>query len=49
MKCTQREAAIEAVKKVGMNQTKEIDENWFSGREKEYQMLMERMKVLERV
>lgn len=43
---TQREAAVEAVEKIGLNQISEIDAAWFEGREMEYEMLMKRMEVL---
>lgn len=43
---TQREAAIEAVEKTGLNQISEIDAAWFVGREKEYEMLMKRLEIL---
>lgn len=43
---TQKEAALAAVKKIGLNQVSDIDAAWFDGREKEYQMLMRRLKVL---
>lgn len=45
-KISQKEAALEAVQKVGLNQIAEIDKSWFSGREKEYDMLMKRFAVL---
>ena len=44
---TQKEAALEAVEKVGWNQIAEIQEEWFQDREKEYEMLMNRMKILQ--
>ena len=39
---TQKEAALE-----GWNQIAEIQEEWFQDREKEYEMLMNRMKILQ--
>ena len=44
-KITQREAAIEAVKKIGFNQISEIQEEWFSD-EKTKDMFMQRLDVL---
>ena len=46
-KMTQREAAVRAVKEIGLNQTAEIRKEWFAGRETDYEMLMERLNVLE--
>ena len=44
-KITQREAAIEAVEKIGLNQISEIQEEWFSD-EKTKDMFMQRLDVL---
>ena len=44
-KITQREAAIEAVEKIGLNQISEIQEEWFSD-EKTKNMFMQRLDVL---
>lgn len=44
---SQKEAAIDAVKKIGLNQTAEIDLAWFIGKEKEYDMLMKRLHILQ--
>lgn len=33
-KMSQREAAVEAVKNIGLNQKDEIKDEWFEGREK---------------
>lgn len=44
--CTQREAAIEAVRRIGLNQCREIEKEWFQGREAEYGMLMQRLQLL---
>ena len=44
-KITQREAATEAVKKIGLNQISEIQEEWFSD-EKTKDMFMQRLDVL---
>ena len=43
---SQREAALEAVEKAGLNQIKEIDRRWFDGREREYNMFCARLEVL---
>ena len=43
---TQREAAVEAVKHVGVNQMGTIDPAWFTGRVAEYEMLMRRLEEL---
>lgn len=44
---SQKEAAIDAVKKIGLHQTAEIDSAWFGGKEKEYDMLMKRLHILQ--
>lgn len=44
--CTQREADIEAVRRIGLNQCREIEKEWFYGREAEYGMLMQRLQLL---
>lgn len=44
-KITQREAAIEAVKKIGLNQISEVQEEWFSDK-KTKDMFMQRLDVL---
>lgn len=46
IKMTQKEAALEAVQKIGVNQIKEIDENWFTGRTNDYQILLQRLNLL---
>ncbi len=43
---TQREAAIQAVSKIGLNQIGEIDPSWFKGRATDYQMLTRRLEIL---
>lgn len=43
---TQMEAAVYAVKQIGLNQAAEIRKEWFEGREREYGMLMRRLEVL---
>lgn len=48
-KMTQKEAAIEAVRQVGLNQIREIEQTWFNGRAAEYQMLMNRIGILKNV
>ena len=37
---------IAAAKRTGLNQISEIDAEWFAGREKEYDMFINRLKVL---
>ena len=44
-KITQREAATEAVKKIGLNQISEVKEEWFSD-DKTKDMFMQRLDVL---
>ena len=46
LRMTQKEAAIEAVKRIGLNQVAEIEKSWFADREKDYDMLMSRLKIL---
>ena len=43
---TQKEAAILAVKKIGLHQIAEIEKDWFVGREQDYDMLMQRLEIL---
>lgn len=43
---TQKEAALEAVEKIGINQMKETDAAWFGGREQEYEMFRKRLAVV---
>lgn len=43
---TQKEAALEAVRQVGINQIAEIEPEWFVGREQEYEMLQRRLELL---
>ena len=45
-KQNQKEAAVEAVAKIGLNQIAEIREEWFQGRENEYRMLRKRLESL---
>ena len=47
LKMTQREAALEAVRQVGINQIAGIDSKWFTGREREYEMLLQRLGLLQ--
>ena len=44
-KITQREAAIEAVKKIGLNQISEVQQEWFSD-DNIKDMFMQRLDVL---
>lgn len=46
LRMSQKDAAIEAVKKVGLNQTAEIKKDWFIGRESDYNMLLSRLEIL---
>lgn len=46
VRMTQQEAAVAAVKKVGLNQIKEIEESWFQDREREYKMFQKRLESL---
>ena len=43
---SQQEAAVLAVKRSGLNQTAEIREEWFVGREKDYEMFQRRYAIL---
>ena len=45
---TQREAAIEAVRKIGLRQIKEVDMSMFGGMEKEGEMFQKRLAELKR-
>lgn len=45
-KITQREAAIEAVKKIGLNQISDVKKEWFT-KEQEYEMFSKRLEILE--
>ena len=42
----QREAALVAVSQIGLSQQKEIEKEWFQGREQEYKMLKTRLEIL---
>lgn len=48
MKLTQREAALEAVGQVGINQSARVQPEWFAGREQEYEMFMRRLELLKK-
>ena len=43
---SQKEAAVEAVKKIGLNQIAEINPAWFAGKRIEYTMLLNRLYTL---
>ncbi len=43
---TQREAALLAVREIGLNQEREVEKAWFQGREQEYEMFTERLRTL---
>ena len=45
-KMSQREAAVEAVKIIGLNQRNEIKDEWFEGRDKEREMFWNRFGIL---
>lgn len=45
---TQREAAVEAVRQNGLHQIREIEPDWFAGREEDYEMCMARLEILRR-
>ncbi len=45
-KMTQREAALLAVREIGLNQEHEVEKAWFQGREQEYAMFTERLRML---
>jgi len=45
---TQQEAALAGGRAVGWNQKKEIEKGWFTGHEKEYEMLCQRMEFLKK-
>ena len=45
-KMTQKEAALEAVRQVGLRQIAEIDMSWFEDMEYVKEMFLERLKVL---
>ena len=45
-KMSQRDAAVEAVKNIGLNQKDEIKDEWFKGREKEREMFWCRFGIL---
>ena len=46
-KITQWEAAIEAVKKIGLNKISEVKKEWFS-KEHEREMFFKRLEILEK-
>ena len=46
-KITQREAAIEAVKKIGLNKISDVKKEWFT-KEQEYGMFSKRLEILEK-
>lgn len=45
-KISQREAALEAVQKVGLNQIAEVKEEWFEGRKADFLMFRQRLQQL---
>lgn len=46
---TQREAAVEAVRRNGLHQMREIEPEWFTGREGDYEMCRARLEILREV
>ena len=44
-KQTQKEAALEAVSKIGLNQTREIESTWFKDSQR-YTMFIQRLELL---
>ena len=46
VKMSQKEAAVEAVRRIGLNQIREIDRNWFEDK-KHKKMFLERLAVLQ--
>lgn len=47
-KMSQKDAAVEAVKKAGLNQQRQVEPAWFDGYAREYAMFCRRLDVLER-
>ena len=45
---TQKEAAIEAVKKIGLNQISPINPNWFQNDQQKYEMFLKRLSILKK-
>lgn len=43
---SQKDAALEAVREVGLNQIRKVEEEWFHGREKDYRMFSMRRQLL---
>ena len=46
---TQKEAAIEAVKKTGLNQISPIKPNWFQNDQQKYEMFLKRLSILKSI
>lgn len=46
-KRTQKDAACEAVKKIGLNMISRVDEDWFGEHKSEYQMFEKRLELLQ--
>ena len=44
---SQKDAAVEAICKIGLNQVRDVDPAWFAGRSAEYEMFLQRLKVLQ--
>ncbi len=43
---TQKEAAIEAVKNIGLNQIQPINPSWFHNEQQKYEMFLKRLSIL---
>ncbi|WP_051656759.1 hypothetical protein [Butyrivibrio sp. AE3004] len=46
---SQKDAALEAVREIGLNQIKEVDKSLFEGRDNDYEMFERRLEVLQGV
>ncbi len=46
VKMSQKQAAVEAVRRIGLNQIREIDRNWFEDKKHE-KMFFKRLAVLQ--
>lgn len=49
VKMTQREAAVEAVKRIGLNQTKDVEEKVFGGFPQYFEMFEKRLELLKNI
>ena len=46
---TQKDAALEAVKHVGLNQVREVESSWFGDAEAKREMFFRRLEILKRM